>query len=84
MHVFGLGGSLMFILGFIAVLVVGIGKLVAMHSGMSYRLVTDSPYFYLALTMMILGTQLFVAGFLGELISRNAPERNNYQIEKEI
>ncbi|MBR4406482.1 MAG: hypothetical protein IKT30_08925, partial [Bacteroidaceae bacterium] len=49
-----------------------------------HPLVTDSPYFYLALTMMILGTQLFVAGFLGELISRNAPERNNYQIEKEL
>ena len=50
----------------------------------SYRLVTDSPYFYLSLTSMIIGTQLFVAGFLGELISRNAPERNKYQIEKMI
>ena len=51
---------------------------------MPYRLVTDSPYFYLSLTSMIIGTQLFVAGFLGELISRNAPERNKYQIEKTI
>ena len=50
----------------------------------AYRLVTDSPYFYLSLTSMIIGTQLFVAGFLGELISRNAPERNKYQIEKTI
>ena len=55
-----------------------------MYMGMPYNLVTDSTYFFIALTMMILGTQLFVAGFLGELISRNSPERNNYKIEKEI
>jgi hypothetical protein len=46
--------------------------------------VTDSPYFYIALTMMILGTQLFLAGFIGELVTRNAPERNNYKVEKMI
>ena len=68
----------------IAVIIVGISKLYYMHNGMPYRLVTDSPYFFLALTSMIIGTQLFVAGFLGELISRNAPERNKYQIEKTI
>ena len=45
---------------------------------------TDNPYFYIALTMMLLGTQLFVAGFLGELVSRNSPERNNYQVEKQF
>lgn len=84
MHFFGLLGSLMFILGFISVILVGISKLYNMHSGIPYRLVTDSPYFYLSLTAMIIGTQLFVAGFLGELISRNAPERNKYQIEKTI
>ena len=84
MHFFGLLGSLMFLLGFIAVAVVGFGKLWNMHHGMPYRLVTESPYFYLALTSMIIGTQLFVAGFLGEMISRNAPERNNYQIETTI
>ena len=84
MHFFGLLGSLMFIFGFIAVIVVGASKLYAMSHGMPYRLVTESPYFYLSLTAMILGTQLFLAGFLGELISRNAPERNNYQIEKTI
>ena len=55
-----------------------------MNHGMTYRLLTYSPYFYLSLTAMIIGTQLFLAGFLGELISRNAPERNNYQIEKII
>ena len=84
MHIFGFLGSLMFILGFIAVVAVGVHKLYAMHSGAPYILVTDSPYFYLALTTMILGTQLFLAGFLGELIARNALERNNYQIEKEL
>lgn len=84
MHVFGFLGSLMFFIGFIAVLVVGGHKLLAIWEGVRAPLVTSSPYFYIALTMMILGTQLFLAGFLGELISRNAPERNTYQIEKEI
>lgn len=82
MHVFGFLGSVMFFLGFIAVVVVGSIKLVAICNGVPAPLVANSPYFYIALTMMILGTQLFVAGFLGELISRNAQERNNYKIEK--
>ena len=84
MHIFGFLGSLMFILGFLAVIGVGAHKLYAMYSGQPYILVTDSPYFYLALTTMILGTQLFLAGFLGELIARNSSERNKYQIEKEL
>ena len=84
MHVFGLWGSLMFILGFIAVVVVGANKLYALAHGIPARLVTDSPYFYISLTMMLLGTQLFVAGFLGDLISRNSEQRNSYQIKKEI
>lgn len=84
MHFFGLLGSLMFLIGMISVIIVGASKLYAMYNGFPYRLVTDSPYFYLSLTAMIIGTQLFLAGFLGELISRNAPERNNYQIEKKI
>ena len=84
MHVFGFIGTLMFLIGFLAVMVVGGTKLYCLWKGIPHPLVTNSPYFYIALTMMILGTQLFVAGFLGELISRNAPERNNYQIEKEI
>ena len=62
MHFFGLLGSLMFIFGFIAVVIVGATKLYHIHSGMPYRLVTDSPYFYLSLTAMIIGTQLFLAG----------------------
>ena len=84
MHVFGFIGTLMFIVGLLSVIVVGATKLYYLNNGYVHPLVTDSPYFYLALTMMILGTQLFVAGFLGELISRNAPERNNYQIETEL
>lgn len=84
MHVFGFLGSLMFAFGFIACAVVGGIKLVHICEGTPAPLVTSSPYFYIALTMMILGTQLFVAGFLGELVSRNAQERNNYQIEKTI
>lgn len=84
MHVFGFLGSLMFFLGFVAVVVVGAVKLVHLSKGVPAPLVTNSPYFYIALTMMILGTQLFVAGFLGELISRNASGRNDYKIEKEI
>ena len=84
MHVFGFIGSLMFIIGFIAVIVVGILKLIALSKGVYGFLITDSPYFYIALTMMLLGTQLFVAGFLGEMISRNSEERNKYQVEKEV
>ena len=76
--------GLMFFLGLISVIVVGANKLYCLYNGLPYRLVTDSSYFYLALTAMILGTQLFLAGFLGELISRNSSERNNYQIETEF
>ena len=84
MHVFGFIGTLMFLLGLLAVMVVGGTKLYCLTKGIPHPLVTRSPYFYIALTMMIVGTQLFVAGFLGELISRNAPERNNYQIEETL
>ncbi len=82
MHFFGLLGSLMFFIGFVAVIVVGVTKLYNLYHGYPYRLVTDSPYFYLALTFMILGTQLFLTGFVGELISRNATERNKYQVSE--
>ena len=84
MHFFGLLGSLMFVLGFIAVAVVGAIKLWNMSHGNSYILVTDSPYFYLALVMMLLGSQLFLAGFVGELVVRNSPGRNDYEIDEEL
>lgn len=84
MHFFGLWGSVMFFIGFIAIILVGAIKLYDMKHGNPYRLVTESPYFYISLTMMILGTLLFLSGFLGELISRNSPERNHYRIEEEF
>lgn len=84
MHFFGLLGSLVFFLGLISVIIVGATKLYNMYMGNHYILVTDSPYFYLSLTAMILGTQLFLTGFIGELITRNSPERNHYEIEEEI
>ncbi|MDE6485126.1 MAG: glycosyltransferase family 2 protein [Duncaniella sp.] len=84
MHFFGLLGSLMFIIGFIAIVTVGAMKLYHMYSGQPYILVTDSPYFYIALTMMILGTQLFLSGFIGELVVRNSTDRNKYEIKEEI
>lgn len=84
MHIFGLWGSLMFFIGFIAAIIVGVTKLIALANGQTLRLVTDSPYFYIALTMMIIGTQLFLTGFLAELVSRTSHDRNRYNISKEI
>lgn len=84
MHVFGFLGTLMFFIGFIACLIVGGIKLSALIAGTPAPLVVHSPYFFIALTMMIIGTQLFLTGFLGDLISRNSVGRNDYHIEKEI
>jgi glycosyltransferase involved in cell wall biosynthesis len=84
MHFFGLWGSVMFLIGFVALIYVLTMKLLSIFSGDLRPLVTNSPYFYISLTGMILGTQLFLAGFLGELISRNSTRRNHYQIEAEI
>ena len=84
MHVFGFLGTLMFIIGFVAAFVIGAGKLWCLYKGIPQRLVTDSPYFYIALTMMLLGTQLFLTGFLGDLISRSSQTRNDYQIAEKI
>ena len=84
MHFFGLWGSVMFFICLLCVMGIGFGKLYCLSKGIPARLVTDSPYFYLALTGMILGFQLFLTGFLGELVSRNSQERNNYKIEKEF
>jgi hypothetical protein len=84
MHVFGFLGSLVSFIGFIAIICLGADKLYALSQGIPQRLITDTPYFYIALTMMILGTQLFLAGFLGDLISRTSQGRNDYQIEKTI
>ena len=84
MHFFGLWGSVMFIICFLCVVFIGSSKLYSLANGIPARLVTDSPYFYLALVGMILGVQMFLTGFLGEIVSRNSQERNNYKIEKEF
>jgi glycosyltransferase involved in cell wall biosynthesis len=84
MHLFGTLGSLMFLLGFMAITWLGVDKLIKMSHGILIERITLNPYFYLALTSMILGTQLFLAGFLGELISRSASERNQYLIDKRV
>ena len=84
MHVFGFLGTIMFLIGLLSTLVIGADKLWALSQGIPQRLVTSSPYFYISLTMMMIGTQLFLAGFLGDLISRTSQNRNDYQIEEEI
>ena len=84
MHVFGFLGSIMFFIGFVAAAIIGGHKLYSLAAGTPDRLVTDSPYFYISLTMMIIGTQLFLTGFIGDLISRSSQNRNDYQIEEEI
>lgn len=84
MHIFGLVGTLMFLAGFALTLWIIFAKLNAQANGLPFRQVTDQPLFYLALVTLIVGVQLFLAGFLGELISRNSPERNTYLIDETI
>ena len=84
MHFFGLWGSVMFLIGFVAIIVVGAMKIYYLSHHMPALLVTDTPYFYIALTMMLLGTQMFLSGFVGELVSRSNVDRNKYQIAEEI
>ncbi len=84
MHIFGLLGSLMFIIGFLAVMVVIILKIVSVCSDSYAFYLTNSVYFYLSLAAMIMGLQFFLTGFVGELITRNSPERNNYLIAEEF
>ena len=81
---FGTLGTLMFLIGFLAAAWLGAQKLYLLHKGVKTILIADSPYFYLALTAMIIGTLLFVSGFLGELISRNSADRNTYFIDEII
>lgn len=81
MHFFGILGALIFFIGFVAAAFLGTMKLIHLKNGIVGNLVTDSPYFYISLTSMIIGAQFFMGGFLGELISRNSSERNKYLIE---
>ena len=84
MHFFGIMGTLMFIIGFFAAAWLGISKLIAVAHNIDAPKVVESPYFFLSLTTMIIGTQLFMAGFLAELFSRNSSERNKYLVDKKI
>lgn len=84
MHLFGLLGTIMFLIGFIMAGYLGIRKLVFIHNHLKAPLITDSAYFYIALTVMIIGTLLFLTGFLGELINRNSTERNKYLIKDSL
>ena len=84
MHFFGMVGSLMFIIGFIAVVVVAVMKLHALANGVHAMLIGTNPYFHIAILMMILGCMLFLAGFLGELVIRNSQSRNDYLIRDEL
>lgn len=84
MHFFGLIGSLSFIVGACAVLGLAIHKIWALSAGVHAMLIANNPWFHVAILAMVLGCMLFLAGFLGELIIRNSPERNDYLIEKEI
>ena len=82
MHFFGILGVLMVLVGFAASIWLGIQKIIEINHGIKGNLITNSPYFYIALTSMIIGAQFFLGGFLGELISRSASERNKYKIEQ--
>jgi len=84
MHLFGALGSLMFLVGLGIAIYLGIDKLIALINNIPQRLIADSAFFYIGLTSMIIGTLLFIGGFLGELVSRNSAERNKYEVEKEI
>ena len=84
MHFFGTSGILMFLIGFVMTIWIIVEKLVNQANGLKYRAVTDQPLFYLALVAVILGVMLFLAGFLGEMVSRSAEGRNNYQIKERI
>lgn len=84
MHIFGFLGTLVFMVGFLSAFAIGADKLWALYHNVPQRLVTESPWFYISLTMMMLGTQLFLAGFIGDLVSRSSQTRNDYQIEEEL
>ena len=84
MHLFGAMGSVMFIIGFLLAGYIGVMKLYNLYNDLPYNLVTSNPWFYIALTTMVLGTQLFLAGFLGEIILRTKNNEERYKVLKEI
>ena len=84
MHFFGTSGILMFLVGFVMTIWIIVAKLVHQAQGLKFRAVTDQPLFYLALLAVVLGVMLFLAGFLGEMVARSAPERNRYQVKERL
>ena len=84
MHFFGTFGTLTFFFGFVTAVYLVADKLISQASGLKFRQVTDQPLFYISLVALIIGMQLFLAGFLGELVSRNSSERNNYKIKERL
>ena len=84
MHFFGTSGIFMFLVGFVMTIWIIAAKLYHQTHGLPYRAVTDQPLFYLALLAVVLGAMFFLAGFVGEMISRSAEGRNNYQIKERL
>lgn len=84
MHIFGLLGTLLFLLGFGFAFYLGANKLYCVFTHQVARLITQRPSFYISLVCMVLGTMLFLAGFLGELVLRNSPVRNNYLVDETL
>ena len=84
MHFFGLAGIITFFIGFCTSLYIIIDKLYAQAHGLNFRAVTDQPLFYISLVALIVGIQLFLSGFIAEIVSRNSSERNTYKIKREI
>ena len=84
MHLFGALGSIMFLIGFFAALFIGFNKLYRLYDGLPTVLVTSNPWFYISLTTMIIGTQLFLAGFLGEIILRAKNQHDRYKVLEEL
>ena len=84
MHFFGSMGTFLFAIGFFSALFIGLMKLINLTRGIPSILVTDNPWFYISLVCIMLGTMLFLAGFLGELISRNSQGRNRYHVEDRV
>lgn len=84
MHFFGVMGTLMFFIGLVMAAYLGANKIICMSKGVSAPLITNSPYFYIGLTVMIMGTLLFLAGYLGELIARSSGDRNQYLVEEKV
>ncbi|ALM20267.1 glycosyl transferase family 2 [Nonlabens sp. MIC269] len=84
MHLFGSLGIVMFLIGFVIAGYVGVSKLYRLYNDLPYNLVTDNPWFFIALTVMLLGTLFFIAGFLGELILRSGNQSGRYFIEEKL